>query len=105
MIPPKVGYAHFCEHDRNMVEKKTKCDKCGKCYLFFKDTLEEDEDLIKAASAHAESEYKKAHPEVTKPVELAPTQHNTTLHYTTNTTQHYTTLHYTTLHYTTQLFL
>ncbi len=41
-----------------------KCPKCSKCFLFLKDTVQEDQKLVEEMKRKVEEEYKKEHPEL-----------------------------------------
>ena len=41
-----------------------KCGKCQKCYLFLKNTEEEDQKLVDEMKRKVEEDYKREHPEL-----------------------------------------
>lgn len=61
LIPPKVGYNHFCAHTRSPMPMGA-CGECKKCYLFLSDTAAEDDRLVEAARAEAEARAKQENP-------------------------------------------
>jgi TRIAD3 protein (E3 ubiquitin-protein ligase RNF216) len=72
MITHKVGYEHFCKCNRNPMPMG-KCGKCQMCYLFLKNTEEEDQKLVEEMKRKVEEDYKREHPELAeKEIQIGP---------------------------------